>query len=48
MSIEAKVLADVVKNVHRQLRKELKVTGDAELVWLKHCQNLSSLTVLFS
>nr|SVE93945.1 EOG090X0FUY [Scapholeberis mucronata] len=43
MSNEAKVLAGIVKNVHRQLRKELKATGDPESVWLKHCQNLPSL-----
>lgn len=49
MSNEAKLLADTIKNLHSQLRKEFKKTGDLESVWLKHCKNESSLQVcLFS
>lgn len=45
MSNEAKILADVVKSVHRQLRKELQSTGEPESVWLKHCKNENTLQV---
>lgn len=45
MSNEAKLLADTVKSVHRQLRREFKTTGELELVWAKHCKNESSLQV---
>nr|SVE73884.1 EOG090X0FUY [Daphnia atkinsoni] len=43
MSNDAKVLADVVKDVHKELRQELNKTGDIESVWVNHCRNIARL-----
>lgn len=45
MSVEAKLLAEVIKSVHRRLRKELNQTCDPESVWLKHCNDETLLKV---
>nr|SVE75453.1 EOG090X0FUY [Daphnia dolichocephala] len=43
MSYDGKMLADIIKNVHRQLRQELRKTGDTDSVWTNHCRNLARL-----
>nr|SVE76085.1 EOG090X0FUY [Daphnia hispanica] len=43
MSNDAKLLADLVKDVHRQLRQEFIKTGDTESVWTNHCRNVACL-----
>nr|SVE73256.1 EOG090X0FUY [Ceriodaphnia reticulata] len=43
MSDDGKVLAEIIKEVHRRLRKEFRKSGDSESVWLNHCQNETTL-----
>ena len=45
-SNDGKILADIIKGVHRRLRQELKESGDSELAWIKHCKNKTQLKVL--
>nr|SVE83965.1 EOG090X0FUY [Daphnia pulex] len=42
-SEDGKVLADIIKNVHRRLRQELKESGDSESSWINHCRNEARL-----
>ena len=44
-SNDGKILADIIKGVHRRLRQELKESGDSELAWIKHCRNKTQLKV---
>ncbi len=44
-SEDGKVLADIIKNVHRRLRQELKESGDSESSWINHCRNEARLKV---
>lgn len=44
-SEDGKVLVDIIKNVHRRLRQELKESGDSESSWINHCRNEARLKV---
>nr|SVE88962.1 EOG090X0FUY [Daphnia sinensis]SVE89585.1 EOG090X0FUY [Daphnia sinensis]SVE90210.1 EOG090X0FUY [Daphnia sinensis]SVE90839.1 EOG090X0FUY [Daphnia sinensis]SVE92088.1 EOG090X0FUY [Daphnia sinensis] len=43
MSNDGRMLANIVKNVHKRLRQEFYKTGDMESVWMNHCGNMTCL-----